>query len=53
MQLFKKQHSIVRKDVEAATGMSQAAAVVLLRNLVLQGQIQKKGHGKLVTYVLS
>jgi ATP-dependent DNA helicase RecG len=53
LQLFREKKSIARKDVEMATGISQATAVLLLRDMVNKGLIQKIGSGKLVRYSLN
>jgi ATP-dependent DNA helicase RecG len=49
-RLFSKQGFIMRRDVEAAAGVSQSTAVVLLREMVEKGLIKKIGSGKLVRY---
>jgi len=49
---LERQTSIIRKDVEAITGLSQDASVVLLRNMVKKGLLVKVGSGKSVQYKL-
>jgi ATP-dependent DNA helicase RecG len=48
--MLNKQNEIVRKDVEADLGISQAMAVRLLRGLVDKGAIQAIGGGKKTRY---
>jgi ATP-dependent DNA helicase RecG len=50
LSLFHNQDVIVRKDVEQITGMSQAIAISLLRDMVEKGLIVKAGAGKLTKY---
>ena len=49
--LLQKQPVIVRKDVEAALGVSQAMAVRVLRGLLDKGAIRSLGGGKNTRYV--
>ena len=51
LKLFEKVTAITRKDVEHAAGISQATAVVLLREMVNRGLIKKSGSGKNLKYV--
>ncbi len=50
LSLLNKKTFIVRKDVESAAGISQPTAVVLLREMVEKGLLQRVGSGKLVKY---
>ena len=50
LQLAKKQGTIVRKDVEAALQVSQATAILILREMVDKGVLVKEGTGKLLKY---
>ncbi len=52
LALFQKKDSIARSDVETALNVSQATAVVLLREMVAKGLLKKVGAGKLQKYVL-
>ena len=52
LNLFEKQPSIVRKDIEEATGLSQATAIILLREMTRKGLLTKIGNGKLIKYEL-
>lgn len=51
--LFEEKETIVRKDVEAALGVSQATAVLILRKMVNNGILEKEGGGKYLKYRLS
>ncbi len=53
LSLFNEQYYIVRKDVEAVAGVSQATAVVLLREMVKKGLLTRVGAGRLVKYKLA
>lgn len=53
LQLFDTKEFIVRKDVEEAIGASQATAIILLREMVQDGWIEKIGNGKQVKYRLA
>ena len=53
MALFQKQPVIIRKDVEAALGVSQAMAVRVLRGLLDKGAIRSRGGGKNTRYISS
>lgn len=50
LQLAKKQGYIVRKDVEAALNISQATAILLLRDMVESGLLVKVKDGKQMKY---
>lgn len=52
LSLFKTQDTIVRKDVENALKISQAGAVLLLRELVADGTLVKESRGKYTRYRL-
>ena len=52
IRLLDTKDFIVRKDVEEATGISQATAIVLLRDMTQKGVLEKVGSGKLVKYKL-
>ena len=51
--LFEERDTVARKDVEEALGMSQATAVLILREMVNKGLLQKEGGGKYLRYRLS
>ena len=51
--LFEEMDTIIRKDVEMALGVSQATAVLILRDLVNKGILKKEGGGKYLRYRLS
>jgi len=50
LRLFDKAGTITRKDVEQASGISQATAITLLREMVSKGLIKKFGGGKNLKY---
>lgn len=50
LNLCRDQGSVVRTDVEAALGISQSTAILLLRELVDNGVLIKKGYGKKLRY---
>lgn len=52
IRLFETQEYIVRKDVEEAAKVSQATAIVLLREMTQKGMLRKEGSGKFVKYKL-
>lgn len=52
IRLFETQEYIVRKDVEEAVQVSQATAIVLLREMTQKGILRKEGNGKFVKYRL-
>ncbi|MBE7008869.1 MAG: AAA family ATPase [Ruminococcaceae bacterium] len=51
LRLFASQKSITRKDVQKLLGVSQATAILLLREMVASGQLAKVGSGKNLHYV--
>ncbi|MBQ9460288.1 MAG: putative DNA binding domain-containing protein [Oscillospiraceae bacterium] len=51
LRLLESQDSITRKDVQRLLGVSQATAILLLREMVASGQIVKAGGGKNLHYV--
>lgn len=53
IQLAERHGYIVRKDVEAALGVSQATAILILRDMVQKGLLIKEGAGKLQRYRVS
>lgn len=52
IDLFESMETIARKDVETALGVSQATAVLILREMVDKGILQKEGGGKYLRYRL-
>ena len=52
IRLLDTKDFIVRKDVEEVTGISQATAIVLRRDMTRKGVLEKVGSGKLVKYKL-
>ena len=50
LKLCRSQGTIARTDVEAALGISQATAILLLRKLVENGVLIKQGKGKNIRY---
>ncbi len=50
LRLAEKQGYIVRKDVEAELKVSQATAILLLRDMVEKGLLRKEGSGKQQKY---
>ena len=50
LQLFEQKPHIVRKDVEDALQVSQATAILLLREMVEKGLLIKQGSGRQVCY---
>ena len=52
MALIKSKGSITRKDVEQALGISQATAIILLRELTEKNLLKKIGQGKNLKYCL-
>ena len=53
LQLFENSDYIVRKDVETTLGVSQATAIVLLREMLDDGLIEKSAQGgKLTRYII-
>lgn len=51
LHLLESQDSITRKDVQKLLGVSQATAILLLREMVASGQLDKIGSGKNLHYV--
>ena len=51
--LCKKNGSVARKEVEAELGVSQATAILLLREMTKAGILEKQGMAKNLRYVLS
>ncbi len=52
ISLFENHYTIARKDVEVALGVSQATAVLILRDLVERGILIKDNGGKYSRYCL-
>ena len=50
LKLCHDQGSVVRSDIETALGISQSTAILLLRDLVDDGVLSKKGKGKNLRY---
>ena len=50
LHLAEKQGSIIRKDVEAILQVSQATAILILRDMVERGLLVKEGTGKQQKY---
>ena len=50
LKMLEMQPEITRKDAERELGVSQATAIVLLREMVEQGWLVKEGAGKAVKY---
>ncbi len=50
LRLAEKQGNITRKDVEAELKVSQATAILLLRDMVENGLLVKEGSGKQLKY---
>ena len=50
LRLAEKQGYIVRKDVEAELNVSQATAILILRDMVEKGLLIKEGSGKQQKY---
>ena len=53
ISLFEKQDTIVRKDIEKILNVSQATAVLIVRELVEKGVLIKEGSGKYLRYRLA
>lgn len=53
IKLFEERNTITRKDVETALGLSQATAVLILRDMLNKGTIKKEGNGKYSRYSLN
>ena len=52
ISLFETKEMIVRKDIETALKVSQATAVLVIRELVEKGILVKEGNGKYLRYRL-
>lgn len=52
IDLLEEKESIVRRDVETALNVSQATAILILREMVDQGILEKEGNGKYIRYRL-
>jgi len=52
ISLFNQQETIGRKDIEAALHVSQATAVLIVRNLLQKGLLIKENAGKYQRYRL-
>ncbi|MGC6173272.1 RNA-binding domain-containing protein [Lacrimispora sp. 38-1] len=52
IDLLEEMDTIARKDVETTLGVSQATAVLILREMVDKGIIEKEGGGKYLRYRL-
>ena len=50
LRLVEKNGSVVRKDVEACLQVSQATAILILRDMVEKGLLIKIGSGKQQKY---
>lgn len=53
ISLFEKQDTIVRKDIEKILNVSQATAILIVRELVEKGVLIKEGNGKYLRYRLA
>ena len=51
MSLFETRESITRKDVQKLLGVSQASAILLLRDMVSSGRLIKVGNSKNLCYI--
>jgi ATP-dependent DNA helicase RecG len=51
--LFEDQETIARKDVQDALGVSQATAILVLRDMVERGILVKESGGKYLKYSLA
>ena len=51
MSLFETRESITRKDVQKLLGVSQASAILLLRDMVSSGRLMKVGNSKNLCYI--
>ena len=51
--LLKDQGTLVRKDIEEVLNVSQATAVLLIRQMVEKGVLIKEGNGKYSRYRLN
>ena len=50
LRLAKRKGFLVRKDVESELGVSQATAILLLRDMVENGLLVKEGSGRFLKY---
>ncbi|MDO5297760.1 MAG: putative DNA binding domain-containing protein [bacterium] len=50
LQMLENQAEITRKDVESELKVSQATAIIILREMLAQGWLKKAGAGKAVKY---
>ena len=53
VSLCRKNGFVVRKDIEQALHVSQATAILLLREMVADGLLTKKGAAKTLRYYLT
>lgn len=53
LRLAEKQGYIIRKDVEAELQVSQATAILVLRDMVEKGLLIKEGSGKQQRYCIT
>ena len=53
LRLVEKNGYIVRKDVEAELNVSQATAILILRNMIEKGLLMKEGFGKHLKYCIA
>lgn len=53
VSLCRKNGFVVRKDIEQALHVSQATAILLLREMVAEGRLTKKGAAKTLRYYLT
>ncbi len=52
MNLLKEKNRIIRKDVQNSLGISQASAILLLKDMQKENLIEKMGQGRKTYYVL-
>lgn len=52
VDMFENKEKIVRKDIEKALGVSQATAILLLREMTGNGSLVREGDGKFLYYSL-
>ncbi len=50
LSLFEKKDYIIRKDIESELKVSQATAIIILREMVKKGLLSKEGSGKQLKY---
>lgn len=50
--MFESKEKIVRKDIEKELGVSQATAILLLREMTGNGSLVREGDGKFLYYSL-